>query len=212
MSEKKEAVVILPGLWLPYWAMFLMRRRLAAAGLDAYVFRYHTVISTLEQSAKELDAFLKQIDADTIHLVSQSLGGIVIRAMFHYFPSQKPGRIVNFVPPHKGSYTAEYFSRFVVMRWLLGKSIAQLLRGLPNNWKTPEREIGIIAGDWPIGLGMFLRNLPKPNDGVVAVIETMLPGLKEHKVINIGHTPSVISKTVADNIQSFLQHGQFLPK
>ncbi|MCG6975027.1 MAG: alpha/beta hydrolase [Acidiferrobacterales bacterium] len=209
MSEKREAVVILPGLWLPYWAMFRLRKRMAAAGYDAYVFRYHTVVSTLEQSAKELNEFLKEIDADTIHLVSQSLGGIVIRALFHYFPNQKPGRIVNFVPPHKGSYTASYFSRFVVMRWLLGKSIAQLLRGLPNHWKTPDREIGVIAGDWPIGLGMFLRNLPTPNDGVVAVVETMLPGLKEHRVVKVGHTPSVISKTVAGYIVRFLVDGSF---
>lgn len=210
MSENKEAVVILPGLWLPYWAMFLMRNRLATAGFDAHVFRYHTVISTLEQSARELDAFLKEIDADTIHLVSQSLGGIVIRAMFHYFPNQKPGRIVNFVPPHKGSYTAAYFSRFALVRWLLGKSIAQLLRGLPSRWNTPPREIGIIAGDWPVGFGMFLKNLPAPNDGVVAVVETMLPGITQHKVIRVGHTPSVFSTTVAENVRSFLHDGEFL--
>jgi pimeloyl-ACP methyl ester carboxylesterase len=210
MSEKTEAVVILPGLWLPYWAMFPMRRRLAAAGFDAYVFRYHTVIDSLEQSAKKLNAYLEAIDADVIHLVSQSLGGIVIRALFHYFPEQKPGRIVNFVAPHKGSYTAQWFSRFFVMRWLLGKSIAQLLRGLPAQWKTPEREIGVIAGTWPIGLGMLIWSLPKPNDGVVAVTETMLPGIKEHKVIGVGHTPSVFSKTVSDNIQHFLHNGQFM--
>ena len=96
------------------------------------------------------------------------------------------------------------------MRWLLGKSIAQLLRGLPTQWKTPDREIGVLAGSWPIGLGMFIRSLPEPNDGVVAVVETMLPGLKEHKVVKVGHTPSVFSRVVSDNIRNFLENGKFL--
>ncbi len=209
MAKKREAVVILPGLWLPYWAMFLLRNRMKAAGYDAYVFRYHTVISPLEQSARKLDAFLREIDADVIHLVSQSLGGIVIRAMFHYFSKQKPGRIVTFVPPHKGSYAARFFSRWAIGRWLLGKSIAQLLRGLPDQWQTPDREIGVIAGDNRFGLGLLAPGLPKPNDGVVSVTETMLSGIKEHKVLRVGHTPSVFSENVAKNVIAFIGNGEF---
>jgi pimeloyl-ACP methyl ester carboxylesterase len=209
MSDRREAVVILPGLWLPYWAMFLLKRRLRVAGYDAYVYRYHTVINSLEQSATKLNAYLQTIDADVIHLVSQSLGGIVIRALFNYFPQQKPGRIVTFVPPHMGSYTARFFSRCALGRLLLGKSIAQLLRGLPRQWKTPDREIGVIAGNKPLGLGLLVPGLPKPNDGVVSVTETMLPAIRDHITVATGHTPSVLSKLVASNINSFLGSGRF---
>ncbi|MFV1998623.1 MAG: esterase/lipase family protein [Acidiferrobacterales bacterium] len=209
MNNQKEVVVILPGLWLPYWAMYLLRRRIKDAGYEAHVFRYHTVIHSLEQNATRLNTFLKDIDADVIHLVSQSLGGIVIRAMFHYFPEQKPGRIVTFVPPHLGTYTGWFYSRFALGRWLLGKGIMQIVRGGIQSWTTPLREIGVIAGDKRLGLGLLAPGLPKPNDGVVAVTETMLPGIADHIVVLTGHTPSVWSKAVAVKVVTFLQAGYF---
>ena len=209
MSNPKEIVVILPGLWMPYWAMFILRGRIERAGYDVYIFRYHSVFHSLEQNATRLDAYLKKIDADVIHLVSQSLGGIVIRAMFHYFPEQKHGRIVTFVPPHLGTYTGWFYSRIALGRWLLGKGIMQLVRGGIGSWKTPLREIGVIAGHKRLGLGLLAPGLPKPNDGVVAVAETMLPAIADHIVLLTGHTPSVWSKAVAKKIVMFLETGKF---
>lgn len=209
MDNSKEAVVILPGLWLPYWAMFMLRGRIRRAGYDTHVFRYHSVFHSLEQNAARLNTFLKDIDADVIHLVSQSLGGIVIRAMFHYFAEQKPGRIVTFVPPHLGTYTGWFYSRFALGRWLLGRGIMQIVRGGTRSWKTPLREIGVIAGDKRLGLGLLAPGLPKPNDGVVAVTETMLPGITDHIVLLTGHTPSVWSKAVAVTTITFLKTGKF---
>lgn len=211
MNSKREAVVVMPGIWLPYWTMYLLKRRIARRGYDAYISRYHSVAYSLEQNAQRLDKFLKNIDADTIHLVSQSLGGIVIRAMFHYFPEQKPGRIVTFVPPHMGTYTGALFSRSVVGRLIIGKGILQLVRGIPKNWTLPEREFAVIAGNRPIiGMGLLAPGLPKPHDGVVSVNETLLPGITEHVVLPVGHTPSIISRLVADNVLSFLEKGKFV--
>lgn len=209
MSSPKETVVILPGIWLPYWVMYILRNRIQDAGYEAHVFRYHSIIHSLEQNATRLDTFLKDTDADVIHLVSQSLGGIIIRAMFHYFPEQKPGRIVTFVPPHLGTYTGTLFSRFWLGRLLVGKGIMQLVRGGTRTWKTPLREIGVIAGDKRLGLGLLAPGLPKPNDGVVAVTETMLPGIADHIVLPTGHTPSVLSKLVAESTITFLETGKF---
>lgn len=209
MSNPKEAVVILPGLWMPYWAMYILRGRIARAGYEAHVFRYHSVIHSLEQNATRLNAYLKEINADVIHLVSQSLGGIVIRAMFHHFPEQKHGRIVTFVPPHLGTYTGWFYSRTALGSWLLGKGIMQLLRGGTESWKTPLREIGVIAGDKRLGLGLLAPGLPKPNDGVIAVTETMLPAIADHVVLLVGHTPSVWSTAVAERTVTFLDTGKF---
>lgn len=189
--------------------MFGLRRRIQRAGYDAQVFRYHTVINSLEQNARRLDAFLKNIDAEVIHLVGQSLGGIVIRALFHYFPEQKHGRIVTFVPPHTGTYAGWFYSRFAPGRWLLGKGIMQIVRGGIDSWQTPLREIGVIAGDNRFSLGLLVPGLPKPNDGIVTVAETMLPGIADHIVLSVGHTPSVLSKAVAEKIIAFLRAGKF---
>lgn len=189
--------------------MFILRRRITDAGYDAHVFRYHSVFRSLEQNGTLLNTFLKKFDAEIIHLVSQSLGGIVIRAMFHYFPEQKHGRIVTFVPPHMGTYTGWFYSRIALGRWLLGKGIMQILRGGIDSWQTPLREIGVIAGDKRFGLGLLAPGLPRPNDGIVAVTETMLPGIADHVVLSTGHTPSVWSKKVAESVITFLATGKF---
>ena len=40
MSAKPEAVVLLAGLWLPWWVMLPLRRRLRRAGFAAHILRY----------------------------------------------------------------------------------------------------------------------------------------------------------------------------
>jgi len=85
----------------------------------------------------------------------------------------------------------------------------QIVRGGIRTWKTPLREIGVIAGDKRLGLGLLAPGLPKPNDGVVAVTETMLPGIADHIVVLTGHTPSVWSNAVAEKVLTFLKAGKF---
>jgi hypothetical protein len=72
-------------------------------------------------------------------------------------------------------------------------------------------ELGVIAGDVSIGLGRVVARWPKPNDGVVMLDETHVPGAADSIVLHTSHTAMLVSPTVARTICAFLKNGRFGP-
>ena len=77
-----------------------------------------------------------------------------------------------------------------------------------GEWRG-RQEVGVIAGTRAFGLGRVIAALPRPNDGMVAVSETCLPGITDHLEANVGHTALVLSDYVAEQCAEFLGHGRF---
>ena len=61
-----------------------------------------------------------------------------------------------------------------------------------------------------IGIGTIVATLEGPNDGVIRVAETRLPGAKDHIEMNVSHSGMLVSADVADQVGAFLQRGEFL--
>lgn len=190
----------------------MLRRRLAHSGFNVYTFSYPSVNQNLLQNAERLQRFLVQLQHPTVHLVGHSLGGIVIRALFHQHPEQPPGRIVTLGSPHGGSYPASVLVKTAFGRKLTGHSIQQLLAGMPTHWESINRELGVIAGDTSIGMGRLFPRLPRPNDGVVSAVEAALPGATDSITLHVSHTAMVVSSEAAHQVCCFLKHGHFQPR
>lgn len=206
---KLETVVLVPGLWLPAWSLAWFARRLAREGFAARRFAYPSVRSDLRRNAARLNAFLSALDAPVIHLVGHSLGGIVIRALFHYYPEQRPGRIVTIASPHQGSRVAARLRRFRPMRALIGESIGGLLEGETEAWSLPPREIGVIQGTLPVGLGRLFCRLASPHDGLLEHIESALPDATDRVELSVSHTGALLSRRVVAETGHFLRRGRF---
>ena len=73
-----------------------------------------------------------------------------------------------------------------------------------------SREIGVIAGTIPVGVGQLLTSFDGDNDGTVAVAETQLPGIKDHICLAVNHKGLVVSNNVIDQAAAFLRRGEFL--
>jgi pimeloyl-ACP methyl ester carboxylesterase len=173
-------------------------------------YSYPSVRLDLRANAERLQHFLLTLEADTVHLAGHSLGGVLIRALHHYFPQQRPGRIVTLGTPHGDCQTAHHLEHSRFWRWAMGRSVAQLLEGIPLPWPLPAREIGVISGVRSMGLGRFLfRQLPRPNDGLLSVPETRLPGVREQIVLPVSHTGMLFSRRVAGQLAAFLRDGRF---
>lgn len=210
-KRARETVVLVHGLWLSGWCLLMLQGHLRRCGFsDTHTFSYRSVSRDLLENAETLQRYVQRLDAPAVHLVGHSLGGLVIRALFHQYPQQPPGRIVTLGTPHRGNHPARILARAAIGRAITGRSIAQLVAGVPDGWTLPARDFGIIAGDLSIGLGRLFPGLPKPNDGVVALAETELAGATDQVTLHVSHTALVFSRRTAEQVCHFLEHGRFV--
>ena len=204
----EEIVVLVHGLYLNGMDMGLLRRRLEHTGFNTLRFSYHSLQNTPLENALTLQAYVEKIQSPVIHYVCHSLGGLVIRQLFHNYPEQRPGRIVTLGTPHLISSAAQRLNQSAPGRMLLGKSIKQGLLGDAPPWRNTH-ELGVVAGTLRLGLGMFVPGIPRPNDGTIAVAETRLDGMTDHITLPVSHFGMLISYAVAGQTIHFLQHGRF---
>ena len=151
----KETVILVHGLWMNGWDMSLLRLRLDHAGYNVRRFSYRSVRSTPLENAMDLNGYLQTLDAQVIHLVAHSLGGLVVRHLFHEYPRQRSGRVVTLGTPHQPSSAARSLADFPLTRELLGKSTINGLLGNTPPWNNVH-ELGSIAGDLRLGLGLII--------------------------------------------------------
>ncbi len=208
-TSPREAVVLIHGLWLSGWSLALQARRLRRRGFDVHVFSWPTVRRDFRANADSLEKFLRALDAPIVHLIGYSLGGVLIRALFQYFPAQRPGRIVTWGSPHQGSLAAVSLARTAFGRRILGASIAGLLAGEPARWQLPARVLGALSGDFPCGLGAVIASLPRPHNGVVTVAESGFAPAADACTLPVSHFGMLWSRAVVDQTCQFLRHGQF---
>ena len=205
----REAVVFVHGIWMTGLELGVLRRRARACGFETYQFRCHTLLRSPKENAARLDEFIKGIDADVVHLVAHSLGGLVVVHLFDLHPMQRPGRVVLLGTPLRGSRLAHRLARWFFTRPLLGRSIHRGLLGDAPRWKG-MRELGMIAGTRGVGVGMLLfGGLDRPNDGTVAVSETRSPEINAHVTVPYSHFGMLFARPVAGLVCNFLTQGVF---
>lgn len=188
--------------------MSILRWRLKQFGYRTAQFSYPSIRHDCRSNAARLQRFVEKIEADEIHFVAHSLGGLIVRHLLYDFPDQKPGRVVTLATPHQGSFAAQQASRRIWGRWILGNSLSACLLGDLPAWNA-ERELGSIAGNKGFGVGMLMARLTRPHDGTVTVAETELAGMSDHITLPVTHVGMMLSVNVANQVQAFLDSGQF---
>lgn len=208
-TARREAVVLIHGLWLSGYALGYLARALRRQGFETHRFSYPSARTGLKQGAGRLNAFLQTLDVPVVHLVGQSLGGILVRALFHYFPGQRPGRVVTLGTPHQGSHAARRLLNRRWTRWMVGPAVRELEDGAPRAWPLPARDIGVIRGTVPIGLGRLVSRPAGVSDGLLTIEEASLPGATDDIALPVSHSGMLFSRAVVEQVCQFLRHGCF---
>jgi pimeloyl-ACP methyl ester carboxylesterase len=207
----KTAVVFVHGLFLNGAEFTLLRRRLTTTlGFEAHRFSYPTVRGSIAATLTQLSQFVKRIEADRIHFVGHSLGGVVLCRYFERERCERSGRVVLLGSPLAGSRSAQAVARYGWLRRVVGPLVAEELIQpcTPRRWCC-ERDLGLIAGTSPLGLGRFFAQFTEPSDGTVAVSETKLPGHTAHLALPVSHMGMLVSPLVARQVANFLDEGRF---
>lgn len=210
-----QVVVLLHGIWMPAGEMLFMKHRLEKEhGFECRVFSYPSVRAVLDDNAEALAAFVKDLDVSALHLIGHSLGGIVALRMLAKSKGLPPGRLVCLGSPLCGSHAAERLEKHRWGKAIMGDSLPRAALEEPaSSWAAElvrQREVGVIAGNVPAGLGRLITSFDEDNDGTVAVAETRLPGAKDHLVMPVSHTGMILSRAVADQAAAFIKRGEFL--
>ena len=207
----KTAAVYVHGLWLNGAEFTLLRRRLARDhGFSGHRFSYPTVRGSMDHTVEQLRRFVAGIDAEQIHFVGHSFGGVVLCRYFQKHPCERPGRVVILGSPLTGSRSARSVARNAVMRRMIGPLVnAELVNDCePRSWIC-QNELGVIAGTSAMGLGRLFTKFDEDFDGTVGVSETKLPGHKAHLALPVSHMGMLANAGVARHVGEFLALGRF---
>ena len=201
-----ERVVLVHGLWLNGPSMAPLGWRLAREGYVVSRFSYWSVLRGLDYNVERLIQFCRKFESDRLHLVGHSLGGVLILAAIA--GGLKVHRAVLMGIPYRGSISASGLARVAVGKRILGRTLSDWLRRDKPSFDG-QTEIGVIAGDRSIGIGKLISQLPQPNDGVVCLEETKVPGATDSIVLPVFHTAMPFSPMSARAVATFLKKGRF---
>lgn len=213
-AAPKGTLVLLHGLGRTSRSM----RRLAAEGSRrgyrvsrlGYPSRRAGILEHAERIGRALSAVT---DEGPLHVVTHSMGGIVLRAALAngWLVPERLGRVVMLAPPNGGSELADWLARTPLLRLALGPSGPELRTGpggIAAGLPPVSCELGIIAG------AVRRRSLAAalfggPNDGKVSVARARVSGMRDLLVVERGHTFMMNAPDVIEQVFHFLECGCF---
>jgi pimeloyl-ACP methyl ester carboxylesterase len=209
ITDKVETVILIHGLWMRSLVMLPHQRRLRAEGFAVRRFSYPSWRGGLADNAHLLSSFVNETPGAVIHIIAHSLGGLVALKMLSQEPDARIRRVVLKGTPYAGCHCGITLAAQPVLTLLVGRTLKDWF-SLPRPALQTDVEIGVIAGTRPIGLGRIIPGLARPNDGVVAVDETLISAAQDSITLNVSHSGMLVSRACAGQIASFLRTGRFI--
>jgi triacylglycerol esterase/lipase EstA (alpha/beta hydrolase family) len=214
-DRKKETVVLLHGLIRTGKSMKKLEGRLQEAGYDTINVTYPSTKRSMEGLADYLHKkYLVNefaANANKLHFVTHSMGGLVTRKYLDKYKPNNLGRVVMIAPPNGGSEVADKLSDIEIFRKIYGPAALELTTEFQKAANDNiYYDLGIIAGTkkGPFVIsGNFI--IEGKNDGRVSVESTKIKGMKDHVEIKAPHPMMVNNKNTYKHIVSFLKNGNF---
>ena len=112
-----EHIILLHGLWMRGFALSMLHHRLMEAGFRVHRFDYLSVAASQQHILDRLHQRIATLagEADAVHLVGHSLGGLLALRACSDGKALPPGRIVCLGSPLRGSAAARGFAGCVLL-------------------------------------------------------------------------------------------------
>lgn len=214
-AAHQECVIVLHGLGRTAFSMGLIEKALSREAYLVWNEGYPSTSSAIEELSETAITdglhFCEQNKAGTVHFVTHSLGGILVRQYLQHHTISNLGRVVMLSPPNHGSEVADLLKDYTIYQFILGPAALQLGTdedSLTEQLAPVKGEIGIITGvsssdPW------FSPVIPGDDDGKVSVNSAKLDEMSDFLTVPNGHTFIMRDETVIDQILHFLREGTF---
>ncbi len=213
--KTEEHVILLHGMARSKTSMGKLEKCLAGQGYSTINEGYPSTREPVEKIAdKYLAAMVdkcRAAGAEKIHIVTHSLGGIVVRQYLQTQSLPKGSRIVMISPPNQGSELADAFRNLWIYKWIngpCGQVLGTEPESLPNSLKQVSGEIGVITGNRTLN-PFFSWLIPGEDDGKVSVERAKLPEMTDFIVVPGSHSFIMNHPEVLKQVCFFLKTGRF---
>ena len=215
-NKSTECVVLLHGLNRSWRTMDKFAESLQQDGFSTANVDYPSSTATIEEMApvviNEGLQKCRQTGATTIHFVTHSLGGILLRYAHTQEPIPDLGRVVMLGPPNQGSEVIDTMRNWPGIGIISGKAGLQLgtdANSIPSQLGPVDFELGVIAGTGTTNPFMSAM-LPDEDDGKVTVARTQVEGMDDFEIVSNSHFAMMQSDDVIADAIRFLRTGSFL--
>jgi len=217
-AEPDECVILLHGLGRTTLSMQRMKRSLEGNGYYVANVDYPSRDHKIEVLAPlAIEDGLRQCGENsgtsTVHFVTHSLGGILVRVYLADNAIANLGRVVMLAPPNQGSKAVDEMERIPGFDWLNGPAGYQLGKGpksVPLSLGAAHFDFAVIAGDRTID-PITSAVLDDPDDGKVSVSDTRLEGMRDFVVVPVSHAMIMQDREVIRLVMNYLARGSFSP-
>jgi len=215
VAHADSCVVLLHGLARTANSMEKLSDELVEAGFATSNIDYPSRTATIEELARDAVprglAACRSLRSQTVHFVTHSLGGILVRQFLAEQTIPELGRVVMLAPPNHGSEVVDKLSEFPGYEFLNGPAGQQLgtdAGSVPNQLGAVDFDLGVIAGTETFN-PILSQLLPNPDDGKVSVASTRIEGMCGFLALPVTHTFIMQSDDVAEQTIHYLTQGQF---
>ncbi|WP_425091798.1 esterase/lipase family protein [Tropicimonas sp. S265A] len=147
------------------------------------------------------------------HVITHSMGGILMRVAEDEGFLPPIARVVMLGPPNHGSELVDVLSDLTLFDWINGPAGRQLGTGpnaVPASLGPVGFDVGVIAGNTTLN-PFFSQLIPGEDDGKVSVASTRVAGMTDHITLPATHTYMMNDLQVIAQAVTFLETGAFDP-
>ncbi len=149
--------------------------------------------------------------ASNIHVVTHSMGGILLRYYLSMNNLPDLGRVVMLSPPNKGSEVVDELKNipgFTALNGPAGHQLGTDDDSIPNSLGAANFDLGIITGNRSVNLILSML-IPGEDDGKVSVERAKLSGMKDFLVMPHSHPFIMKQDDVITQTMHYLKFGAF---